>query len=234
MGGSEPSAAAELIADVARCRNCAAAGLVVRGNLVPITAHAPRVWLVDGPPSAADLEAREPFSDPRDAPLFNWLARAGFREADLRRDHALGNSVRCAAAQRGAPARRQAALCRALLERERELLPEATLVIPVGRPAIRAFAGAKPLNVLVGSVQRDAAGRWIVPLPHPRSARGWLARPGNPEHLARALRHLSRLRRRLGLAPAPGPGPRPGEAASDAAAPPRSADPDGALIDSRA
>ena len=73
------------------------------------------------------------------------------------------------------------------------------MIAPVGRLAIRAFLGAKPLNAVVGSATQDDAGRWVVPLPHPSGASAWLNDPENAAHLDRALRQLARLRLRLEL-----------------------------------
>jgi uracil-DNA glycosylase len=137
--------------------------------------------------------------------LFEWLARAGLSEAAVRARHYLTSLTRChpgkSASGRGdrMPTREELALCRPFLDAELELVGP-KLVIPIGRPAIRVFCGARPLDELIGTVQRDAAERWIVPLPHPSGASTWLNAPANRAALERALRHLVRLRQRLGIA----------------------------------
>jgi uracil-DNA glycosylase len=164
-----------------------------------------QILLVGQAPGAKEEETVLPFSGPAGRRLFEWLARAGLSEAALRARHYLTSLTRCypgkATSGRGdrVPTREELALCRPFLEAELELLA-ARLVIPIGRPAIRAFCGARPLDELIGSVQQDTAGRWIVPLPHPSGASAWLHARANRAALDRALRHLARLRQRLGIA----------------------------------
>lgn len=163
--------------------------------------------LIGQAPGATEEQTGQPFSGAAGRRLFEWLAQAGLSENAVRAAQYLTSLTRCypgkAESGRGdrAATREELALCRPFLDAELELL-EARLLIPVGRHAIRVFCGARPLDEVVGTAHQDAAGRWIVPLPHPSGASAWLNAPANRAALDRALRQLARLRRRLGIAAA--------------------------------
>ena len=160
--------------------------------------------LIGQAPGATEAETGLPFSGPAGRRLFEWLGEAGFSESAFRAQQYMTSLTRChpgkAASGRGdrAPGKEELALCRGFLDAELERVAP-RLLIPVGRPAIRVLCGARPLDELVGTVQQDAAERWIVPLPHPSGASSWLNAPANRAHLGRAVRHLARLRQRLGI-----------------------------------
>jgi uracil-DNA glycosylase len=145
-----------------------------------------------------------PFAGAAGRRLFEWLARAGFSEGAFRAQQYLTSITRCypgpAASGRGdrSPTREEQKLCRAHLDAELELLQPGLLIL-VGRHAIQALLGSMPLEQAVGSVHQDEQGRWLVPLPHRSGASGWLNDPAHRAQLERALRHLSRLRRRLAI-----------------------------------
>ena len=124
------------------------------------------------------------------------------------------------------PTRAEQALCRPFLEEEVALV-NPRLIIPVGGLAIRLFypartrlkdvvgsaayfpptALADPINFDVDTAvklaafdpERDPAGRWLVPLPHPSGASLWPNRPQNKALIARAVEILAAIRRAWAL-----------------------------------
>jgi uracil-DNA glycosylase len=204
---TESDALAKLQTRIRRCRACARAGHAVAGRPIFSGKRGAKLMLVGQAPGATEVETGEPFSGPAGRRLFEWLARAGLSERAVRSQHYLTSLTRCHPGKspggRGdrAPTREELELCGDFLDAELAVV-EPRLVVPVGRPAIRRFCGARPLDELVGTVQQDDAGRWIVPLPHPSGASAWLHAPANRANLDRALRHLARLRQRLGIASA--------------------------------
>ena len=187
---------------IRRCALCADHGYTIQGAPVLSGTAESRILLVGQAPGATEAETGRPFSGDAGRRLFGWLAEAGFSEQAFRKHQYLTSITRCYPGRhpggRGdrVTTREEQKLCRAYLDAEIELIsPE--VILPVGRHAIRALLGSRPLNEVVGTVQRDAQGRWLVPLPHPSGASAWLNQPENRGHLQRALRHLARLRRRL-------------------------------------
>jgi uracil-DNA glycosylase len=187
-----------------RCRLCAEHGHSIEGQPVFSGDASARILLVGQAPGGLEAQAGLPFVGDAGKRLFGWLARAGLSERAVREQHYMSSMTRCYPGKhprgRGdrAPTAEEQKLCRAWLDAELELIaPE--LVVPIGRHAIRAFLGARPLDEVVGSVQQDEHERWIVPLPHPSGASGWLGDPTHQDLLERALRHLTRLRQRLGI-----------------------------------
>jgi uracil-DNA glycosylase len=205
MSRAEPLAV--LQQRIRRCRACARAGHRIEGRPVFSGGSRAKIMLIGQAPGATEAKTGAPFSGAAGRRLFEWLGRAGLSEAAFRAQQYMTSLTRCYPGRkvggRGdrAPSAQELQLCRRFLDAELELV-QPLLLIPVGRPAIRALCGARPLDELVGGVQQDTAGRWIVPLPHPSGASGWLHAPSNRASLERALRHLSRLRRRLGISAA--------------------------------
>lgn len=119
------------------------------------------------------------------------------------------------------PTREEQALCRPFLEEEITLV-NPRLIIPVGGLAIKLFYPSRTrLKDVVGTVayfppsaladpvnfnlddavqleafdpERDPAGRWLVPLPHPSGASIWPNRPQNKALIARAVEILAAIR----------------------------------------
>ncbi len=186
------------------CRRCADAGHEIRPGAVFSGKASARVMIVGQAPGITESEAGLPFQGAAGRRLFTWLEKAGFAEDRFRAQHSICSVTRCypgrAASGRGdrPPGREELALCRGFLDRELQIVAP-LLIVPVGRLAIRVFLGARALNETVGTAHQDELGRWIVPLPHPSGASGWLNQPENAAHLERAVRQLSRLRRRLRL-----------------------------------
>jgi uracil-DNA glycosylase len=204
MGAGDPLSS--LQQRIRRCRACARAGHAIGSRAVFSGRSDALIAVIGQAPGATEAETGLPFSGAAGRRLFEWLARAGFTEASFRARQYITSLTRCypgkAPGGRGdrVPGMQERALCADFLDAELELI-RPRLLIPIGRPAIHRFCGTRPLDELVGSLQRDASGRWIVPLPHPSGASTWLNAPANRDALERALRHLARLRQRLGIAP---------------------------------
>ena len=88
-------------------------------------------------------------------------------------------------------------MCRPFLDREFELM-QPKVVLLVGKMAIDAFVGKRPLTDTVGRVF-DLNGRLYLPLPHASGVSRWLNAPDNRALLEKALSELSRLRVELAL-----------------------------------
>ncbi len=202
MAASRGGELTRLQQQVRRCRLCPDHGHAIEGAPVFSGSTTARVMLVGQAPGAVEAQAGLPFVGNSGKRLFSWLLRAGLSESALREDHYITSVTRCFPGRKPGgrgdrlPGAEEQKLCRTWLDAELELIQPA-IVVPVGRLAIRALLGARPLNEVVGSAHQDAEGRWIVPLPHPSGASGWLSDPVHADLLSRALRHLARLRRRL-------------------------------------
>lgn len=186
------------------CRRCLAAGHPITPPAIfsgPVTA---RIMVVGQAPGSKEIAADRPFHAGSGARLFQWLGRAGFDEMQFRREQYITSVTKCfpGKAARGSgdrvPSRAERDLCRPFLEEQIRLV-NPDLVIPVGRVAVNALlSGVGRFEDLIGTVRR-VDGRWIVPLPHPSGASRWHQLEANRTRIDRAIRHLARLRRRLGL-----------------------------------
>ena len=143
------------------------------------------------------------FAGPAGTFLSLWLDRAGFPPGYFREHVYLTSLTRCFPGKSPAgngdrpPSRGEIALCAGYLERELELI-QPKVVLLVGKMAIDAFLGKKPLVDSVGQVfERD--GRYLVPLPHASGVSRWLNDAANRALLDEALHALSRLRIELSL-----------------------------------
>lgn len=193
-------------AAMAACRRC---GLhAVHGSLpVLSTARAPRTMLVGQAPGRTELSDGRPFLGQAGRTLFRWLAQAGVDEATVRDRVYIAAVTRCypgpSPSGRGdrvpSPAERDA--CQSWLDAELRLIRPA-LVIPVGRLAIDALVGPRPLADVVGRAHEisHVGGRSLaIPLPHPSGASSWVHAPGHRALLDRALALLREEFAALGL-----------------------------------
>lgn len=194
-------------AALAACRRC---GLhAVHGSLPIVSlARAPRVMLVGQAPGRTEVTAGRPFLGQAGRTLFRWLADAGVDEATFRERVYIAAVTRCypgpSPSGRGdrVPSPGERAACAGWLEAELRLIRPA-LLIPVGRLAIDALVGPRPLAEVVGRAHEveHAGGRSVaVALPHPSGASSWIHAPGHRALLDRSLAQLSEEFRRLGLA----------------------------------
>ncbi len=186
------------------CRRCLEAGYPITPGAVfsgPATA---RVMVVGQAPGITEAEVGRPFNGSSGRRLFRWLAEAGWDEPTFRATQYMTAVTKCYPGKaRGGkgdrvPTRAEQRLCAPFLEEELRLV-QPDLIIPVGGLAVRYFLGPVRLAEVVGTCLQDPEGRWIVPLPHPSGASLWLNRPENRERVERAIDHLRRLRKELGV-----------------------------------
>lgn len=176
-------------AELSACRRCAF-NLAVR----PIVsmARSPKVMLVGQAPGKVEASGGKPFAGRAGTTLFRWLARAGIDEPTARDRIYIAAVTRCfpgpAPSGRGdrvpSPAEREQ--CASWLERERAII-KPRLMIPVGRLAIDAILGPRPLDEVIGREFALDARTVAVPLPHPSGASSWIHQPGHDVLLERAL-----------------------------------------------
>ena len=77
-------------------------------------------------------------------------------------------------------------MCRPYLDNEITLIDPA-LIIPIGRLAINLYyAKGLALNQIIGT-EKQVAGRWIVPLPHPSGASRWHQDEANRALIRKAI-----------------------------------------------
>jgi uracil-DNA glycosylase len=190
--------------DVLACRACEVAGYLEHANPIrPDLIDEPRMLLIGQAPGPVTDRKGYHFAGPAGRFLDNWLDRAGFSADYFRRHVYLTSLTRCFPGKSPAgngdrpPSRAEIALCRHFLEREFELL-QPKVVLLVGKMAIDAFLGKRPLTDTVGRVF-PMDGRFFLPLPHASGVSRWLNAPANKALLEQALAELSRLRVELGL-----------------------------------
>ncbi len=168
----------DLQARLAGCRLCLEAGHDIYPRAIFSGPPSARIMTIGQAPGITEKDAGRPFNAGSGKRLFQWLALAGIDEAWYRRTQYMSSVTKCypGRAKGGSgdrvPSRAEQALCRPHLEAEIALVdPE--LVIPIGRLAIGLFYDAgEALESIIGS-QKQAQGRWIVPLPHPSGASRW-------------------------------------------------------------
>jgi uracil-DNA glycosylase len=184
------------------CRRCLEAGFSIVPGAVYSGPAAARVMIVGQAPGVTEVEAGRPFNASSGRRLFQWLAEAGWEEAEFRATQYMTAITKCypgkALGGKGdrAPSRAEQALCAPFLELELELVqPE--IVIPVGGLAVRRFLGKVKLADAVGTAMQGDEGRWVVPLPHPSGASLWLNKPEHQTLVSRAIEHLRALKERL-------------------------------------
>jgi uracil-DNA glycosylase family 4 len=193
-----------LSAEMRDCRRCLEAGYSIAPGAVFSGPASARVMIVGQAPGITETQVKRPFNGSSGTRLFQWLAQAGWDEADFRARHYMTAVTKCYPGRgkggKGdrAPSRAEQKLCRPFFEREMALVsPE--LIVPVGRLAIELFYGRKfKLNDVVGASRQDEQSV-IVPLPHPSGASLWLNRPEHQSKVAAAIMILERQRKKLNL-----------------------------------
>lgn len=219
-------ALAELHARLRACRKCLEAGYPITPGPVVHGVHTAKVVIIGQAPGVTEAEVKRPFNAGAGRRLFQWLAEAGFDEAEFRATQAMLAVTRCYPGKsptgRGGrqsqpsenraavlsrplrgrgdrvPTREEQALCRPWLDREIELI-NPRLIIPIGKLAIGLFFDPLPVleDVIGTQIERD--GRVIIPLPHPSGASTWPNRPENAARIKKALKLIDRQRHALGL-----------------------------------
>jgi uracil-DNA glycosylase len=164
-----------------------------------------QMMIIGQAPGVTECQVKRPFNGTSGTRLFQWLAEAGWQEADFRVRHYMTAVTKCYPGKdKGGkgdrvPSRAEQKLCRPFLERELELV-DPHVVVPVGRLAIELFFGRRfKLADVVGTLKRDDHGRRIVPLPHPSGASLWLNRPQHRVQVAQALDIVQQLKQEFNL-----------------------------------
>lgn len=178
-------------------------------------ARSPRVMLVGQAPGKVESAGGAPFSGRAGRTLFRWLASVGLDEETVRSRVYIAAITRCYpganASGRGdrVPSPTERSNCSRWLSAELRII-RPSLLIPVGRLAIDAFLGPRPLDEVIGGehpvthdgrhtsgtrgtrVGDDARRMVVVPLPHPSGASSWVHEPGHKELLGDALDLIAR------------------------------------------
>lgn len=189
--------------DLAACRACEEAGLLVRAHPIVGDQGPRRLMLLGQAPGSRSDAAGIPFAGPSGRLIERWLHQAGFAEGALRRDIYLTSVTRCdpGRSRGGAgdrvPGRAEQALCARWWRTELALLRPAVILL-AGRLAIEQFYPPQPLDDLVGTWRREGES-WLLPLPHPSGVSRWLNDPAHQALVDRALAQLALWRVELAL-----------------------------------
>jgi uracil-DNA glycosylase len=173
-------------------------GAVVSGV---ITAKVMTIGQAPGPTEAV---VKRPFNAGAGKRLFQWLAQAGFDEAEFRATQYMTSVTKCYPGKHTkghgdrVPSKEEQDLCRVWLEQEIALV-KPRLIIPIGKLAISLFFDTKfQLEDVIGT-QLEQEGRVIIPLPHPSGASTWPNKPENAKRIQQALRLIAKQRKSLNL-----------------------------------
>jgi uracil-DNA glycosylase len=187
-----------------RCRRCLELGCSIVPPAIFTGSIGARVMVVGQAPGSREVEAGRPFHAQSGTRLFQWLALAGFDEAQFRTRQYMTSVTKCfpGKAAAGGGDRRPTAIeveaCRPFLEEQIALIQPA-LVVPVGKLAIDVFfTDHPPLEEVIGT-EHVLHGRVVIPLPHPSGASRWHQIPANRGRIGRAIRLLAEQRIRLDL-----------------------------------
>jgi uracil-DNA glycosylase len=187
-----------------RCRRCLELGCSIVPPAIFTGGIGARVMIVGQAPGSREVEADRPFHAQSGTRLFQWLAQAGFDEAEFRATQYMTSVTKCfpgkAAAGGGdrRPTTIEVEACRPFLLEQLALVRPA-LVVPVGKLAIDAFFPDHPSLEQVVGTENLLEGRVVIPLPHPSGASRWHQIAANRRRIAAAIRLLERQRLRLGL-----------------------------------
>jgi uracil-DNA glycosylase len=200
-----------LHARILACRSCELAGHIPAARPVrhPWTPRQ-RTMLVGQAPGVKTDRLRVHFAGPGGKLLGQWLAEAGFEDADWRDRCYVTSMTRCFPGKnpRGngdrKPSPAELALCRPFLDEELRLV-RPRLILAVGTMAMEYFLGRRPLDAVVGTIESTgdaveaARGIPVLSLPHPSPVSRWLNDPEHRKLVDRAIELLSRARQELEL-----------------------------------
>ena len=197
-----------LLARIARCRSCEAAGLLEKARPIVHAAREARVIVIGQAPGPVTHREGIHFAGPAGRTLAGWLEAAGFSPGG---EHKwpylsaawLSSLTRCfpgrSTSGNGdrAPSPKEIALCRPFLEEELAAV-DPDIVILVGAMAVRAFLGPVWLDDVVGK-RFELDGRAVFPLPHSSGVSRWGNSPENKAKIVNAVALLREERERLQL-----------------------------------
>ena len=192
----------ELQAKMKGCRLCLEAGHDITAGAVFSGGADARIMIIGQAPGVTEVEADRPFNASSGTRLFQWLGAAGIDEANFRASHYMTSVTKCfpGKAKNGGgdrvPSKDERKLCRPFLEQEIELVdPE--IILPIGRLAINLyFPPSQPLTRIIGQ-EKEADGRWLIPLPHPSGASRWHQLSENQRKIEEAVRLLKQRMKAL-------------------------------------
>jgi uracil-DNA glycosylase len=183
---------AALQAEMRACRQCLEAGYEIAPGAVFAGSVPSPLMLVGQAPGITEAQVKRPFNASSGTRLFQWLAQAGFDEAEFRACYYMTAVTKCYPGRHPKgkgdrkPSRAEQKLCRPFLERELALV-QPKVLLAVGGLAIETLLDRKlRLDQAVGRVF-EVDGRWILPLPHSSGASLWLNRPQHQALLGQAL-----------------------------------------------
>jgi len=199
-----------LHAEIRSCRKCLDAGYPITPGGVFSGAVGAQVMIVGQAPGITEIQVLRPFNASSGKRLFQWLGQAGFVEADFRAHQYISSVTKCYPGRmltgRGdrRPSREERQLCRSYLDRTLAIVRPKVIVL-VGGLATETLLGKFKLEHIIGRVfERPApwdAGQTVVyvPLPHPSGASAWTNSIENQKLIQKAIGHLARLKRDLGI-----------------------------------
>ena len=178
------------VGEIAACRRCPS----MIGPPVPPPPVLSRIYLVGQAPGPREASRGRPFAWTAGKQLFRWFSSIGVDEATFRACVYMSATARCfpGKAPSGGdrtPSREEIATCGSFRARELELL-QPTLILPVGRLAIKLFLGDLPLDEAVGTTF-EREGRTIIALPHPSGVSTWFKRDPGASLTRQALEHIA-------------------------------------------
>jgi uracil-DNA glycosylase len=163
--------------------------------------------LVGQAPGKVETGGGRAFAGRAGQTLFRWFERVGLDENRARARIYIAAVTRCypgpSPSGRGdrVPSLAERANCTSWLDDELVLIRPRVL-IPVGRLAIERFLPRLSLEELIGREHEieHAGGKSIaIPLPHPSGASSWIHQGGHGALLSRALTHIGKRLRELGI-----------------------------------
>ena len=188
---------ADLHARLHGCCLCLNAGYDIFPRAIFSGGMGAHLMIIGQAPGITEKEAGRPFNAGSGTRLFQWLAAAGIEAGWFRRTQYMTSVTKCypGRAKSGSgdrvPTRLEQRLCRPYLDAEISLV-NPDLILPVGRLAINLFYPAHLALEQVIGTQKQVAGRWVIPLPHPSGASRWNQSEHNRCLVQQALEHLKR------------------------------------------
>ena len=186
---------ADLHARLHGCCLCLNAGYDIFPRAIFSGGMGAHLMIIGQAPGITEKEAGPPFKAGSGTRLFKWRAAAGIEAGWFRRTQYRTSVTKCypggakSGSGDGGPTRLEQRLCRPYLDAEISLV-NPDLILPVGRLAINLFYPAHLALEQVIGTQKQVAGRWVIPLPHPSGASRWHQSEHNRRLVQQALELL--------------------------------------------